>query len=48
MLSAQFKFYEPADAIIRTTYGILREENLFAHRIARPAVKIYEYVPELY
>ncbi len=48
MLSAQFKFYEPADAIIRTTYGILREENLFAHRIARPVVKIYEYVPELY
>lgn len=48
MLSAQFKFYVPADAIIRTTYGILREENLFAHRIARPVVKIYEYVPELY
>ena len=47
MLSAQFKFYEPADALIRTTYAILREENLFAHRIARPVVKLYEYVPEL-
>lgn len=48
MVSAQFKFYEPADALIRTTYAILREENLFAHRIARPVVKLYEYVPELY
>ncbi len=48
MLSAQFKFYEPADALIRATYSILRKENLFAHRIARPVVKYYEYVPELY
>ena len=48
MVSAQFKFYEPADALIRTTYAILRKENLFAHRIARPVVKLYEYVPELY
>ena len=42
MLSARFNFYDPADALIRTTYGILREENLFAHRIARPVVKYYE------
>jgi hypothetical protein len=48
MMAPQFKFYEPADALIRATLGILREENLFAHRIARPAVKLYEYVPELY
>lgn len=47
MLSAHFIIYEPADALIRTTYAILREENLFAHRIARPVVKLYEYVPEL-
>ncbi len=48
MVSAQFKFYEPADALIRTTYAILREENLFAHRIALPEVKFYDYVPELH
>ena len=48
MVSANFKFYEPADALIRTTYRILREENLFAHHISLPVVKLYEYVPELY
>lgn len=46
MLSAQFKFYEPADALIRATYAILREENLFTHRIALPVVQFYDYVPE--
>lgn len=42
MLSARFQFYEPADALIRTTYSLLREENLFAHKIAKPVVKYYE------
>ena len=42
MLSASFGIYEPADALINTTYNLLREENLFAHKIAKPAVKYYE------
>ena len=42
MLSARFQFFEPAGALIRTTYALLREENLFAHRIAKPLVKYYE------
>ena len=48
MLSAQFKLYDPADALIREAYGILRKENLFAHRLALPEVKFYDYVPELH
>lgn len=42
MLSARFQFFEPAGALIRTTYALLREENLFAHRIAKPVMKYYE------
>lgn len=42
MMSARFDFYEPADALIRTTYVFLRKENLFSHRISRPLVKYYE------
>lgn len=42
MLPASFRFFEPGEALINTTYGILRSENLFAHRIARPVVKYYE------
>lgn len=44
MLSARFGFFEPSAAILRTTYGLLREQNLFAHKIARPVVKYYESV----
>ena len=44
MLSARFNFYLPSDALIETTYGILRGQNLFAHRIARPQVKYYQTV----
>lgn len=42
MLSPSFRFYDPADALIGHTYSLLREENLFAHRVAKPLVKYYE------
>jgi len=42
MLSPQFRFYNPVDAIIDNTYSYLREHNLFAHKIAKPQVKYYE------
>lgn len=42
MLSKDFRFLQPSDALIEHTYNILREENLFAHRVARPQVKYYE------
>ena len=35
-------------ASFREAYAILRKENLFAHRIALPEVKFYDYVPELH
>lgn len=42
LLSAHFHVYNPADVLIQATYNILREENLFSHRIAKPVVKYYE------
>ena len=42
MLGPQFRFLNPADAVIRATYNLLRKENLFAHKIAQPVVKYYE------
>lgn len=42
MLSPSFRFFDPADALIDHTYSLLREENLFAHRVAKPLVKYYE------
>ena len=42
LLSAHFHVYNPAEALIKATYNLLRDENLFSHRIAKPAVKYYE------
>ena len=42
MLSARFRIYDPAEALIKATYNLLREENLFSHKIAKPVVKYYE------
>ena len=42
MLSPQFRFLEPGPAIVDATYRILRERNLFTHRIANPAVHYYQ------
>lgn len=44
MLSPGFQFFEPADAVLDYTYSLLREQNLFAHKIAKPLVKYYESV----
>ena len=41
MLSARFQILDPAGALLINTYNLLREENLFAHKIAKPAVKYY-------
>jgi hypothetical protein len=42
MLSARFQFLEPTEALLDATFNLLREENLFAHKIAKPVVKYYE------
>ena len=42
LLSKDFRFMEPKSSLIQTTYSLLRNERLFTHRIARPAVRYYE------
>ena len=42
MLSPGFRFLEPGPIIVDQTYRILRERNLFTHRIANPAVHYYQ------
>ena len=42
LMSARFHIYDPADVLIKATYNLLREENLFSHKIAKPVVKYYE------
>ena len=42
MLSPDFVMLDPAASLIGTTYRLLRENHLFTHRIARPAVHYYE------
>ena len=42
MLSKDFRIYNPADALLESTYELLRKENLFTHQIAWPQVKYYE------
>ena len=42
MLTAGFRFLEPGPIIVDATYRILREQNLFTHRIANPAVHYYQ------
>ena len=42
MLSPDFVMMEPSASIINATYRTLRENHLFTHRIALPAVHYYE------
>ena len=42
MLTAGFRFLEPGPAIVDATYRLLRERNLFTHRIANPAVQYFQ------
>lgn len=42
MLSPDFRILEPSAPIIDATYRLLRENQLFTHRIARPSVHYYE------
>ena len=42
MLSKDFRIYNPADALLESTYELLRKENLFTHQIAWPQVKYFE------
>ena len=44
MLSDRFWMEDAADAALRATYRLLREHNLFTHRIARPYVRYFETV----
>ena len=44
ILPTLFRIYDPAQAVIRSTYDLLRKEDLFAHRIDRPVLKYYESV----
>ena len=42
MLTKDFRIYNPADALLDSTYELLRKENFFTHQIAWPQVKYYE------
>lgn len=44
MLSRQFTILDPVTTTIGYTYQFLREQYLFTHKIARPAVRYYETV----
>ena len=42
MLSPMFRFIDAAGSVTKATSRILREENLFTHRVARPEVRYYQ------
>lgn len=42
MLSKEFRILDPQQALIRTTYDVLRSQRLFTHRIARPVLHYFE------
>jgi len=42
MLSPGFQILDPIHSLIGTTYRLLRENHLFTHKIARPAIHFYE------
>lgn len=44
MLAPDFRVVMPASALISATYGILRRDRLFTHRILRPSIRYYETV----
>lgn len=41
MLPAGFFILEPAACLVEATYDLMRQENLFAHRIRRPSVRFF-------
>lgn len=45
LLSPSFTVIDPLSTLVENTYRLLREEHLFTHRIALPAVKYYETEP---
>ena len=42
MLAKGFRILEPQQALMHTTYELLRAQRLFTHRIARPALHYFE------
>ena len=42
MLSPDFLVLDAASSVVRGTYRLLRSQNLFTHRIARPFARYYE------
>lgn len=44
MLSPDFRILDPASSVLRATGRLLREQNLFTHRISRPYARYYETV----
>lgn len=45
VLDGNFEFIGGEDAVIQACYNVLRDHNLFTHRIAYPSVKAYVTVP---
>lgn len=45
VLDENFEFIGGEDAVIQACYKVLRDHNLFTHRIAYPSVKAYVTVP---
>lgn len=45
VLDENFEFIGGEDAVIQACYNVLRDHNLFTHRIAYPSVKAYVTVP---
>ena len=41
MLPGSFVILDPGECIIEATYSLLRKENLFSHRIHRPAIRFF-------
>lgn len=47
MLSPDFRVLDAATSVVGSTYKLLRRENLFTHRIARPYARFYETAESL-
>lgn len=47
MMSSSFFLLEPCSSLSRATYRLLRQENLFTHRISLPLVRYYETAESL-
>lgn len=48
MLPSTFSILEPGDCLVEATYNLLRQENLFTHRIHRPSVRYFITEESLY